>query len=325
MAAISEDQQRKLIEKAIEHAEKVSNGDDVAFVRELRAEFFAEESKLRGPTRSLAAPSRERGGEAGFHIYTDPRFAKNARELAQRTRNALRILGGTVVTGSEFEDCVAVGNDRQWFCSGTLIADNAVLSAGHCDCEETPTRVFFGNNIDDTGRAVRVAKAVQHPSYHTSKNNDLLVLLLETKVTDVLPRPIASSDLIDVATDARAVGFGTIDPSGFYGYGIKRQTDVPFASNSCQGNVEGKDDQAVYGCDPNLEMIAGKPLLARDTCSGDSGGPLYVVDQQGRWLLAGATSRATKAAINTCGDGGVYVRIDRYLDWVRSVIGADLR
>jgi secreted trypsin-like serine protease len=137
------------------------------------------------------------------------------------------------------------------------------------------------------------------------------------------PRQIAPSEIIDAATDARAVGFGNTDPTGFFGYGIKRQTDVPIASNSCQGDVDGNDDQTVYGCDPNLELIAGKPLLARDTCTGDSGGPLYIEGQDG-WLLAGATSRATRGAINNCGDGGVYVRVDQYQDWLQSIADVKL-
>ena len=34
---------------------------------------------------------------------------------------------------------------------------------------------------------------------------------------------------------------------------------------------------------------------------------------------AGATSRATNSALNNCGDGGIYVRIDRYRAWVDSI------
>jgi endonuclease G len=145
------------------------------------------------------------------------------------------------------------------------------------------------------------------------------VLILESPVKDVAPRQIATPEIINAAPHARVVGFGTTESTGFFGYGIKRQTDVPIASNSCEGQVNGRDDQTVYGCDPALELIAGKPLLAKDTCTGDSGGPLYVSDGRDGWLLAGATSRATKAALNTCGDGGVYVRVDRYLDWIQSI------
>ena len=73
-----------------------------------------------------------------------------------------------------------------------------------------------------------------------------------------------------------------------------------------------------YGCDAGLEFVAGKPLLAKDSCTGDSGGPFYIEGPKG-WLLAGATSSATNSAPNDCGDGGIYVRVEHYLTWMRSL------
>jgi endonuclease G len=49
-----------------------------------------------------------------------------------------------------------------------------------------------------------------------------------------------------------------------------------------------------------------------------------VVSAQGEWLVAGATSRATNSAPNDCGDGGIYVRLDRYLSWIDSIPGVTL-
>jgi endonuclease G len=62
-------------------------------------------------------------------------------------------------------------------------------------------------------------------------------------------------------------------------------------------------------------MVAGKPLLAKDSCTGDSGGPFYIAAGKG-WLLAGATSRSTDSAVLPCGDGGIYMRLDRYREWI---------
>jgi secreted trypsin-like serine protease len=72
-----------------------------------------------------------------------------------------------------------------------------------------------------------------------------------------------------------------------------------------------------------LELVAGRPLLARDSCTGDSGGPFYVQDGA-NWLLAAATSRATDSSMSNCGDGGVYVRVDRYRSWIDSIAGVTL-
>jgi secreted trypsin-like serine protease len=321
---INEAQHKALVRRCIAHAEAVAGTDDAAFVQALRARFFEEQATATRRLRPAAAgPRRGPTGDPSFRIFKDPRFLKNARELARRTQRGTRVIGGTTVTGKTFFDCVAVGNDQDWGCSGTLIARNVVLTAGHC--ADFATRVFFGRDVSKKGKIVRVAERVRHPEYHQKgKHNDLMVLVLETAVTGVAPRSVAPSGLTDAATDARVVGFGNTDPAGFFGYGIKRQTDVPIASPSCEGEVDGEEDRVIYGCDPALELIAGKPLLARDTCTGDSGGPLYVADPEGQWLLAGATSRATDSATNNCGDGGVYVRVDRYRDWIESIPGVDL-
>jgi endonuclease G len=36
----------------------------------------------------------------------------------------------------------------------------------------------------------------------------------------------------------------------------------------------------------------------------------------------GLTSRATHEAEDNCGDGGIYVRPDKHLDWIESVVAA---
>jgi secreted trypsin-like serine protease len=66
--------------------------------------------------------------------------------------------------------------------------------------------------------------------------------------------------------------------------------------------------------------VAGKPLLERDSCRGDSGGPAYVETNNG-WFVAGATSRATKNSSRTCGDGGIYARLHVFEDWIKSAPG----
>lgn len=150
-----------------------------------------------------------------------------------------------------------------------------------------------------------------------------MVLVLAQKVT-IAPRKIASKAQIDGAPDGRVVGFGHSDPFGSTGYGIKRQVDVPIASAACRGKADGHTDTMSYGCDAALEIVAGRPLLAKDGCKGDSGGPFCVQGPKNQWLLAGATSRATKSAMHTCGDGGIYVRLDAYLEWITRILGVKL-
>ena len=310
-----------VVRAAIEYADKHAGEDDGKFVEALISRFPKSVEKQRSgraiiPIRAAEAPTKS------FHIYEDPRYLANARALARRTLGGLRVLGGAPVKVGEFLDCVAVGSDNQWGCTGTLIAPNVVLTAGHC--ADFATRVFIGVDVTKPGKVVRVSKRIRHPQYHKGKHNDLLVLLLAEKITTVLPRKLAAKNDLDKATDGRIVGFGTTDPTGNFGYGVKRFADVPIVSPSCNGTVDGQDDKVAYGCDVGFELVAGRPLLERDSCKGDSGGPFYVAGKHGEWLLGGATSRATDSAMHECGDGGVYVRVDRYRTWIDKLPGISL-
>lgn len=258
-----------------------------------------------------------------LQLHEDPRFLKNQEELRQRALGGTRIIGGTPVKKGAYLDCVAIGCEDEWGCTGTLVGPNAVLTAGHChDCA---TRIFIGNDVTEPGRIVSVARRVRHPDYREDTYaNDLMVLLLEEAVDDVTPRRLAPAALIDAATDGRAVGFGRIDANGEFGYGRKRQADLPVASPDCRGESRGRSDGQYYGCHHGLEIVAGRRGLEKDSCSGDSGGPFYIEGADGEWLLAGATSRATKSAIRTCGDGGIYVRVDAYRDWIERIPGVAL-
>ena len=316
---LSNSRRRTLVKDAIRRAAKSAASDDRAFVEALRQNALAALPALEptGGARAMGFGSPRRRGP---RLGDDPRYLKNARKLAERTSKNARILGGTTVSGKEFQDCVAVGDDTNWGCTGTLIGPTVVLTAGHCD--KLHTRIFVGNDVGKKGRVYRVARRVRHPQWnsHTLKN-DLMLLVLEKRVTGVKPRALATAKLTDAATDARVVGFGTTDLGGTIGYGVKQQTDVPIVSGACQGTVNGTADGVVYGCHVGEELVAGKPFLNRDTCRGDSGGPLYVSDGKG-WRLAGVTSRGTDLAKTMCGDGGIYTRVDAYQKWITSASAA---
>ncbi len=310
----------------ITQAQKDAGDDDREFVRLLNdcyvMKLQAPGRRTRGLLPMRAVPSGIDRSPRALQLLSDPRYLENARELARRTQGGTRVIGGTPVPKKEFLDCVAVGNDNQFGCTGTLVAPDVVVTAGHCT--SFATRVFFGSDVTKQGRTVSVKARHRHPDYRKDgKQNDLMVLVLEERITNIASRAIAPKAAVDKARDGRVVGFGSTDPLGSVGYGIKRQVDVPIASPACKGTIDDEPDSVAYGCDAGLEFVAGKPLLAKDSCTGDSGGPFYI-EHAGGWLLAGATSRATNSAPNNCGDGGIYVRVEHYLGWIRSLPGVTL-
>ena len=243
----SNSRQHTAVLEAIKQAETAAAKDDRAFLAAFRQHARASMPVPDGGgARSIGLPAGGVRPSAGPRLDADPRYLTNVRKLARRTAQNARIIGGTNVVAKEFDDCVAVGNDVKFGCTGTLIAPNVVLTAGHC--EVLHTRIFVGNDTAKKGRVFRVKRHIRHPSWDNEFNNDLMLLILEKPVTGVTPRKLATATVVDKATDARVVGFGTTDTAGTKGYGTKQQTDVPIVSPACEGRVKGRSDRTVYGC-----------------------------------------------------------------------------
>ena len=260
-------------------------------------------------------------------LTDDPRFQESTKRLLKKAQGGMRVLGGRPVPVGELPDCVAIGCSTEWLCTGTLIAPNVVLTAGHCaGCSDF---VFFGNDTrgvrpgkKGAGSIVKVSDREVPPKFDGVRD-DLMLLILDTRVK-IPPRTLATTAQIDGARDGRVAGFGWVDPVGKRKHGDKRFADIPIVSHDCKGRVGKATDAARYGCFPRLEMVAKlEGRNRKDTCKGDSGGPLYV--RAGKsLLLAAVTSRATGDRDETCGDGGIYVRVDRYKAWIEKAAGIRL-
>ena len=220
------------------------------------------------------------------------------------------IVGGTET--KDFPDCCALGDDRGYYCSGTLIAPNVIVTAEHC---AGLTQVYLrGGDVTQTEGAevIRIVREFTHPEV------DLRVLVLEHDA-ETTPRSVGRASQLDGLTEVTLVGFGTIDPDGRFGYGIKRRVEVPVKTFDCGLGSDPKR----YGCLQGREIVAGHSGLMLDSCKGDSGGPLYI-KSDGQYYLLGATSRGARGGFRECGDGGIYVRVDLCLDWIREVTGAQI-
>ena len=248
-------------------------------------------------------------------VEASPTFEKNVSALINEKSGEpgfLRIWRGTkVVKPDVYSDVVLIAGNNA-LCTGTLIDPLHVISAAHCFCGGVSHEVSVGTGLLDVAARAEVDLDKSRTHIDCDKltdqtvaanvgKGDIALLTLKTPLSGVTVRRIASEDFVRAAASVRAVGFGRTeqDPGG-----IKFVVDIVVASYDCTGQTESQGGK--YGCTPKTEMIAAG--LNRDTCNGDSGGPIYVLGQDINLYLAAVTSRSVDPN-GTCGKGGIYAKL----------------
>jgi secreted trypsin-like serine protease len=220
------------------------------------------------------------------------------------------IIGGAAA-GSKWPDAVGVLYGGVQECTGTLIAPNVVITAGHCVIGGAPSSVLVGASAlskRSEGETIAVMKSIEYPASQTSIDIGVLILKADSKFP---PRPVASGwarwDITNGAS-VEFVGYGTTDRNGSV------ETDALLEAKS---TITDFNCTTSSGCNtsakPDGELGAGG--MGIDTCPGDSGGPMYLLTEYGNFL-AGVTSRSYDNATYACGEGGIYGRPDKIVDWI---------
>jgi cysteine-rich repeat protein len=161
---------------------------------------------------------------------------------------------------------VGVGFGDIAICTGTLISTRTVLTAAHCS---NPSKVFFGADVRAPALSIVASQRISHPGFSPSFSNDLQLLFLDEDAP-VQPAPLFRQDIdAFVGEEITLVGFGVTTPNT-QADGYKRSVvvtlDAVGPATLSGGFVDSIDETQLYYQDP-----------LRNTCTGDSGGPSFLI------------------------------------------------
>jgi secreted trypsin-like serine protease len=228
------------------------------------------------------------------------------------------IIGGTASPPGKWPDAVAVLG-AGGSCTGTLIAPDVVLTAGHC-APVNPTRVIANTvNYNAPGGVTATVKSIT--AYPNSQSTyDVAVVVLTTPITGVTPRKLGTTCTFQqgyaAGTQVHLVGFGSTSVQGGGTNTALNEVTAPVIDPQCTTGNGCRTSVA-----PGGEFTVGGN--GKDTCFGDSGGPVYLDTPRGT-VVIGAVSRGFDNSANPCGDGGIYVRTDKIATWIETTTGKQI-
>lgn len=180
-------------------------------------------------------------------------------------------------------------------CSGTIIAPRAVLTAAHClDDNPAIVRVWLG-----TGPEIIAESYDFHPSYHQNNTTALDVGIVRM-AEDLAHAPVP----VLVSRDAR-----TGETAILAGWG-RDQASEPSRLRAGSATISAVG---------SLTLETQHTTNASSICLGDSGGPL-LLQEGGRWSVAGISSAATVATCNTGTNFYVNVRNATVMSYILSLV-----
>lgn len=186
-----------------------------------------------------------------------------------------------------------------------------------------PTYVRTGDLVwdketdDSDPRTYRVSRTITNPNYRAPiQYHDIaLVEVVENMVFNPYARPACLNSQFDVGKPrAIASGWGSTEWSGSSSTALLKVTLDFFKFSECQPQYE-RNRKLDKGLQEDQQLCAGSYDKEKDTCEGDSGGPLQIYHTvYCMYSIVGVTSFGKVCGL--AGLPGIYARVSNYIDWI---------
>ena len=234
-----------------------------------------------------------------------------ALALALTTHPASAIVGGGGAPAENIARAiVTIIGSRGSFCTGSMIAQDLVLTAAHCVLPGADYKVILPGETPP--RLLDVRRMAPHPQFnvaniqaHRASADVALLQLASPLPPSKAPAPLGVP-VIPILVGARLTVAGV---------GVTRRGDGK------SGGTIRAADLTVTGKPGTLQIRLADPLANNvreglGACTGDSGAPAFEM-QAGRAVIVGVVSWST-GANNTDGCGGLtgVARLKMYREWI---------
>ncbi|CAF1014548.1 unnamed protein product [Didymodactylos carnosus] len=255
------------------------------------------------------------------------------RPLTQKNSSS-RIVGGQdavenswpwVVALTTAEDVLNLKTSLNPFCAGFIISDDIIITAAHClkNVNSQRLRILTGVHdlrsfVPNSKNTYEVYSIISHEDYRVTPENiqlnDIALIKLRQKLSGINNRlclPSTSSTFPKSKIIAVVVGWGKLQASSSRNSPTLQQLVLPIVSDN---NAKCKQHVA----NSNIQFCAGHETLHVDSCAGDSGSPLMIVENN-RYVAAGLVSYGNKQC-DSSESPGIYTRISFYSQWINQTI-----